>query len=228
MSYLPATSELTIEFEIPAPIADDSYSMGVDQDYGTLAGIDVSGTASASGEVTLSGIFGVDLTELKEDLTPDDVTDDDSWANHFYLHDLRLDANVTVATEDASASARLGIIEVGIADASLTAQADAFLEFSDPDSPDGKINFKRLSEAAVSDPTALVGDSDLSGSASIALTEMTVDGIPGLELDGGEINIGFSDLADLDSFTFDINEPLRNINSLRRCRSRIGWNWPAT
>ncbi|MEO1526164.1 MAG: dockerin type I domain-containing protein [Planctomycetota bacterium] len=214
LNYLPSTSELTIEFVIPASLSSGSIPMGVDQDFDPLSAIDVTGTASASGEMTLSGVFGVDLTALQEDTTPDDVSDDDSWADHFFVDELKLDASVNVATENASAGARFGFIEAAIGSVVLEAEANASLEFSDSNEPDGRISFRRLSEAVVTDPTELVADSNLDGSAELLLTQMTVDGIPGLEMEGGEIQIGLADITDPASFTFEMNDAVRNINSL--------------
>ncbi|MEL6105088.1 MAG: dockerin type I domain-containing protein, partial [Planctomycetota bacterium] len=214
MSYLPSASELTIQFEIPASIALGSIPMGVDHDFAPLSEIDVTGTAAATGEMVLSGVFGVDLTALGEDTTPDDVSDDDSWAEHFFVQDLKLDADVTVATEGASAFARFGFVEAEIASVVLQADTTASLAFADSGEADGRISFRRLSEAVVTDPAALVTESSLDGSAELSLTQMSVDGIPGLEMDGGEIQLGLSDITDASSFHFEINDAVRNLNSL--------------
>ena len=214
MSYLPSTSELIIDFEIPASFAVDSISMGVDHSFEPLSDIDVTGTVDAAGAMVLSGVFGVDLTALREDTTPDDISDDDSWADHFFVDDLKLDADVIVETENASASARFGFVEAAIGSIDLQADAVASLQFADSNEADGRISFRRLSEAVVTDPTALVSDSALSGSAALRLSEMSVAGIPGLEMDGGEIEIGLTDITDVGSYDFQINEPVRNLNAL--------------
>ena len=214
LSYLPSTSELTYEFEIPVTINRPAIAMGVSEDYDPLAGIDVTGTATATGEMVITGTFGVDLTELLEDTTPEDMTDNDSWADHFYVDDLQLTAMVDAATESASASARLGFVSVAVGSIAMEADAHASLEFADPNAADGRITFKRLSEFVVTDPTQVVADSSLSGSAEVTLSEMTVDGILGLNLEDGEIEIGFTDITDPSSFDFAINESVRNINAL--------------
>ena len=214
LNYLPSTSELTYAFEIPVSVGQSAISLGVDQDFEPLAEIDVTGTVGATGQMVVRGTFGVDLTQLAEDVTPEDHTDNDSWADHFYVDDLTLDATINIATENASAAARFGFVDIAIGSATLDANANASIEFADSDSVDGRISFKRLSEFVVTDPTLLVSDSSLSGSAEVVLSEMTVDGIPGLDLNGGEIEIGFADITDPGSFTFQINEPVRDINGL--------------
>ena len=214
LSYLPNTSELTYEFEVAAPVNSSAIEMGVDESFGPLADIDVTGTVTASGEFVLAGVFGVDLTALQEDLTPGDITDDDSWSDHFYVDDLELTADIGVVSDAASAFARLGFVGLGIGNIGLAANATAALRLADDQATDGRITFKRLSELIVSDPTLLVESSTLSGDAEVALREMTVDGIPGLELDGGEITIGISDITDPSTFAFDVNSAAANINSL--------------
>ncbi|MEM9645546.1 MAG: hypothetical protein AAF989_11185, partial [Planctomycetota bacterium] len=214
LSYLPNTSELTYEFEIPAPVDVARIDMSVDEDFNAIAGVDVTGTVGVTGEFVLTGLFGVDLTELTEDETPGDISDDDSWAGHFFVDDLELAASINVASDGASAAARLGFVGIVVDDVSLAASAEASIAFADDQTSDGRISFKRLSEAVVSDPLGLVESSTLSGNAEVSLRELSADGVPGLELDGGEITIGFADLSDPGSFTVDVNEAVQNINAL--------------
>ncbi|MEM6692023.1 MAG: hypothetical protein AAF664_21520, partial [Planctomycetota bacterium] len=145
LGYLPSAKTLTYDFEIASSINSSSIPMGVDRDFGALAEIDVDGTVSAGGEFVLAGTFGVDLHELTEDTTPDDITDDDSWSDHFFLDDLSLDANIDASTDAASALARLGFVELEIDEVEWQANASASLEFADDSSTDGRITFKRLS-----------------------------------------------------------------------------------
>ncbi|MEM6468496.1 MAG: dockerin type I domain-containing protein [Planctomycetota bacterium] len=214
LSYLPDTSELTYAFEIPADVDTHLISMRVDEDFDAIGGIDVTGTVDATGEFVLSGVFGVDLTELAEDTTPGDLSDDDSWADHFFVDDLELAASIDVASDSASASANFGFVGIAIGDVGVSARAAASIRFADDQTTDGRISFKRLSEAVVSDPNSLVERSSLAGDAEVSLREMSAAGIPGLEMAGGEITITFADLSDADSFSVDVNEPLRNINAL--------------
>ena len=213
LDYLPATKELTYQFEIPAESARQ-VDLTVQEDYGALAAIDVSGTASAEAQFVLSGVFGVDLNALLEDTTPDDITDDDSWADHFYVDDLQLDGNVDIQTSDASAAAAFGFIGLAIGSVELSTTATGELVFSDPTANDGRISFSRLSELVISDPSSLIESAEIEGGLSVSLTEMSAEGIPGLELEGGEIEITIPDLSDPGSSTLDVNEALRNINSL--------------
>ena len=212
LSYLPDSAELTYEFSIASPVDLGEIEMGVSNDFGLLAGIDVTGRVEATGEFVLSGVFGVDLSQLAEDQTPGDLTDDDSWANHFFVNDLELEASVEVLSHSASAQAELGFIGVSIADVGLSASATARLALADQQASDGRITFKRLSEAVVFDASSVVESSSLEGDAQVSLKQISADGIPGLELDNGEISFEFLDLGDLDSFTVNTNEAIRNLN----------------
>ncbi|MEM7559266.1 MAG: hypothetical protein AAF394_09090, partial [Planctomycetota bacterium] len=213
LSYLPDTAELSYEFEVSAS-RELSVDLASDADYGSLAGIELNGSAAASGDFLLSGVFGVDLTELAEDTTPGDISDDDSWANHFFLEDLAVTADLAVETDSASAAARLGFVGLTVGEVGVATNAAAAIALADPDAPDGRITFKRLSELVVSDPAALIESSSLSGSAELSLSQMSASGIPGLELDGGVITVGLSDLSNPASFNLEVNEALRNINAL--------------
>ncbi|WP_168566016.1 dockerin type I domain-containing protein [Crateriforma spongiae] len=214
LSYLPDTAELTFDFEVSASRNLAALDLTTDKSYGSLAGLNLDGTAGATGEFLLSGVFGVDLNALAEDSTPDDISDDDSWANHFFIDDVSISADVTAATESASASARLGFVGLSVGEIGVAADATVALELADDQQTDGRITFKRLSELVLTDPGALVQSSSLTGSADISLEDITAEGIPGLELDGGVITVGIDDLNDPTNFSLDVNEALRNVNSL--------------
>lgn len=214
LGYLPDTKELTFEFAIPAPIEIDPLELEFFEGYDPIGAIETTGTVQVSGDVLLSGVWGVDLSPLAEDTTPDDITDNDSWSEHFYLQDLELNADIEVASDTVSAAANLGFVEVAVGEVLVSAQAAAAIQFEDDQSSDGRISFKRLSELAISDPLAAIKSTSLDGSAELGFKQLSVDGIPGLELDGGEITIGIGDITDPGSFDFDANEAVRNINAL--------------
>jgi Ca2+-binding RTX toxin-like protein len=214
LSYVPDTAELTFEFQVAAARTLNEIDLSAGTDYGALAGIELDGSATTTGEFLLSGLFGVDLNPLEEDTTPDDISDDDSWAEHFFIDDVTLAADVTVETESASAAARLGFIGLSVGQASVTADAALAIELADESRSDGRITFKRLSELILGAPGDLISSSTLTGSAELSLQDIDAEGIPGLELDDGTITVGIDDLSDPSTFAIELNEALQNVNAL--------------
>ncbi|MEM1067337.1 MAG: dockerin type I domain-containing protein [Planctomycetota bacterium] len=214
LSYLPDAAELTFDFEVAASNEIAAINLTTNDEYGVVAGIEIDGTTQATGEFLLSGVFGVDLSALTEDTTPDDITDDDSWADHFFVDDVTLSGNVEVSTQDVTAAARLGFIGLSIGNVGVTAEAAVAMRLADSQNTDGRITFKRLNELVLTDPGSLIESSSYSGTAEMAFNEIDVEGIPGLEADDGQIVVSIDDVTDPSSFSLQINEALRNINAL--------------
>jgi hypothetical protein len=105
------TFDVTLsELFAPAPAAI-AFDVGLDP----LAKISSSSQVNVGGGVTLDATFGIDLSPLRADTTPDNPLDDDSLTNHFFIQDASLTGSAQVSAADIDASAKVfDFVDIGV------------------------------------------------------------------------------------------------------------------
>ena len=151
------------------------------------------------GGVTLDVTFGIDLSPLRPDTTPDDPLDDDSLTNHFFIQDASLTGSAEANAADIDAIARLfNFVEIGVANGTGAVAASLALSLKDPNTQqgtDGRITLSELYRA-LPDPTTL-GEVNLDGFANLVLPVSMQPALPGLTLPAGaKLTVTWSDITD--------------------------------
>ena len=88
--YDAATNLLTFDVTLSESFAPAPAAIGFDVGLDPLGNVSSSSTVSVGGGVTLDVTFGIDLSPLRPDTTPEDPLDDDSLTNHFFIQDASL------------------------------------------------------------------------------------------------------------------------------------------
>ncbi|MBI4325898.1 MAG: LEPR-XLL domain-containing protein, partial [Chloroflexi bacterium] len=164
--YDPISKELTFNVNWRHAFDPISVPIGFDIDLENLADLSTNSALTVEAEATLKFTFGVDLRPRTEDTTPNNPSDDDSLAHHFFIRDLSLAGTANLIASDIDASARLGFLGIAIVDGAGTANATLSLELQDPGTvaTDGRIDLPELF-AALTNPGTLVKQPTLSGFA---------------------------------------------------------------
>ena len=194
--YNPITDELSYRLEFTQQADPTTVELDFQQDFGSLADLTTSSTASLQGSSTLELTFGIDLSPLPPDTTPDDPTDDGTFDKRFFIKDVTLSGDAQLAASDIDAAARFGFLSVEVASGSGSANGEVTVELIDPKtvSDDGRIDlFELWGGLSALETLATV---DLSGSANFLLPLRVAEDFLGeLHPDNPAVTIAWPDIT---------------------------------
>ena len=190
------TFDVTLsELFAPAPAAI-AFDVGLDP----LGKISSSSQVNVGGGVTLDVTFGIDLSPLRADTTPDNPLDDDSLTNHFFIQDASLTGSAQVSAADIDAIARLfDFVEIGVANGTGTVTASLALSLKDPNTQAGyRPGASRSRSCTARCPIRRRSvEVDFDGFANLVLPVSIQPALPGLTLPAGaKLTVTWTDITD--------------------------------
>lgn len=150
-----------------------------------VAGLDANNRLTFSTTASGLGVAALELTAADHDpngpASTDPITTElgfrerhfafDSLANHAFLENATIDGEVSLAASDIDGAAKVGLLDVSIADGTGTATADFSLPLKDvaTQTPGGRVSLFELFEAVALDITNVVDVPTLGGAVSVSL-----------------------------------------------------------
>jgi Ca2+-binding RTX toxin-like protein len=173
--------------------------IGFDLGLSPLGAVTSSSTVSLTGGVTLDLTFGVDLSALRPDTTPDEPLDNDSLSNHFFIKDASIVGTVGLNAADIDAVASLfDFVNIALENGNGTLGATVAVQLNDPNSQPnttGIITLPELYKGLASLSTLVTSDFD--GFANLTLPVVIQPALPGLILPpGARLTVVWTDIAD--------------------------------
>ena len=199
VQYDPATNQLTFDVTLSEVFTPAPAPVGFDLALSPLGGVTSASTVSLTGGITLDTTFGIDLSPVQPDTTPDDPLDNDSLAHHFFIKDTSLTGSVGLNAADIDAVASLfDFVQIGIVNGTGAAGTSLSLSLKDPNTnanTAGRITLPELYKG-LANPTTLL-DVNLDGFANLVLPVNIQPALPGLTLPAdAKLTVAWTDITD--------------------------------
>ena len=199
--YDAATNLLTFDVTLSESFAPAPAAIGFDVGLDPLGDVSSSSTVSVGGGVTLDVTFGIDLSPLRPDTTPDDPLDDDSLTNHFFIQDASLTGSAQAECRRHRRD-REAVQLRGDRRRQRHGQRSRLplaLSLKDPNTQAGHRRGASRSPSCIARcpiPTTL-GEVNLDGFANLVLPVSMQPALPGLTLPpGAKLTVTWSDITD--------------------------------
>ncbi|NOS71718.1 MAG: hypothetical protein HOP33_17550, partial [Verrucomicrobia bacterium] len=213
-SYDPSTNLLTYTIQFAHTFSAQQIPIAFGLDLGKVAGIQTSSQLSATGAVNVALTFGIDLSPLAPDTTPNDPGDDDSVMRHFFVVNPTVSGSVNLAAADIDALAKIfNFVEIGIDNGSGTIQTNLSLSLKDPGTQAGTAGRITLPEllGGLDNLTSLVNGPVITGFANVTLPVRMAVPVSGITLDPqARILVSWPDITN----TGALNVQLQNLDVL--------------
>jgi hypothetical protein len=208
VNYDITTNLLTYRIQFAHTFAVTQAPVAFAANLGSVAGLQSSSTLSLNAAVNVGLTFGVDLSPLAPDTTPNDPNDDDSLARHFFIINPTVTGTVSLAATDLEAVARLfNFVEIGVDQGSGSIQSTVAVSLRDPGTQtgtNGRITLPELLEG-LGNISSLVTGPTITGFANLTLPVRLTTPVTGLALDPlARIVVAWPDVTNVSSLSVQL------------------------
>ena len=188
LAYDPASGELTYRVDLHETLASTASPVNIGYDLASGVSFQTTASAAVNGQFDLGFVFGIDVGGIAAG---------GAVLDNVFLSNATMGVAATVNVADLDVAARLGFVGLTSTDGTANGSATVGIALKDPNSTATRLTMRALGSAITSRPLdLLVGRAaTLSGSASIDLRNITINGLPGISpAPGARITLSIADL----------------------------------